>query len=117
MEEPRSKQQKPDASLNTKYGAQHPRQQTLTNAIGSMICADAIPTSIVRRRGFQNLVEKFDPRYTLPDRTTFSRKVIPELKSAVHAHQMKRIQQLIKNESSMAFSTDGLDGRDQSPTK
>ena len=36
-EEPSSKQQKLDAIMNPKYATQHPRQQTLTNAIGSMI--------------------------------------------------------------------------------
>ena len=112
-EEPVSKQPKIADAINAApYGPEHPRQQSMTNAIAQMICVDAVPTNIVTRKGFQNFVQKCDSRYTLPNVTTFSRNVIPKLNNVVQAHQLNRIQEMIKRECSMAFSTDGLDGRD-----
>ena len=58
------------------------------------------------------MASKFDSRFQLPHRTTFSTSVIPKLKDSVHAFQMEKIRKMLKSESSMAFSTDGLDAND-----
>ena len=111
-DEPKAKQPKIGTAFNPPYGPHHPRQQNLNNAVASMICRDGIPTNIVARAGFKNLASQFDSRYTLPNSTTFQRKIIPDLKNVVHAHQKEKIKIMLETESSMAFSTDGLDGND-----
>jgi hypothetical protein len=77
-----------------------------------MICVDATPTNIVKRPGFVNLMKTVDPRYKIPQPSTFSRSIIPKLKNTVDTHQMKKIKTVLDNETSIAFSTDGLDGND-----
>ena len=77
-----------------------------------MICRDGCPTELVGRAGFKNVINTMDPRYTLPTPNTFSRSIIPKLKEDVDAFQMKKIESMLKNEVSMAFTTDGLDCHD-----
>ena len=110
--EPASKQPKLTAAINTKYSRQHPRQKSITNDMGLMLCRDGQPTAMVGRPGFRNFVNSMDPRYTLPHPTTFARSIIPKLKETVTDFQRKRLSKTIKNESSMAFTVDGLDCRD-----
>ena len=111
-EEPVQKQPKIGDSLNNPYPPNHPRQIALTNALGLMICADGQPVSTVERKGFQNFVQKADPRFTIPHRTTFTRKIIPELNDVVHTDQINRLDRAIKRECSIACSTDGYEGKD-----
>ena len=89
--------------INAKYSRDDPRQIRITNSLASMICADAVPTNIINRPGFRHHINTMDPRYNLPHYTTFSRSVIPKLKSTVSAFQRKKIEKALKNESSMAF--------------
>ena len=111
-EQPKAKQQRISDSLLQPYPPSHPRHQTLVNAVGMMICTDGAPTSIVERPGFKHMATKFDSRFKLPDPTTFAKSVIPKLKNDVHSFQLERIRNMLSSETSMAFSTDGLDGRD-----
>ena len=74
-----------------------------------MICADAMPTNVVNRDGFKNLMSTVEPRYKVPDYTTFSRSIIPNLKNAVSSFQQEKINNALQNEKSMGFSLDGLD--------
>ena len=110
--ESKSKQAKISDSLNTKYGSSHPRQAAITNSIGLMICVDGQPANIVKRPGFKNTLNILDPRYSIPTPENFSRSIIPKLKQTVDHFNMKRITVMKKKESSVAFSTDGLDCRD-----
>ena len=77
-----------------------------------MLCRDGQPTAMVGRPGFRHFVNSMDPRYTLPHPSTFARSIIPKLKETVTDFQRKRLSKTIKNESSMAFTVDGLDCRD-----
>nr|CAD7261790.1 unnamed protein product [Timema shepardi] len=43
------------------------------------MCLDLQPFSMVKDSGFKNLISYIEPHYKLPDRTTFSQKVIPEM--------------------------------------
>ena len=52
------------------------------------------------------------PKYELPSAMTFSRTVLLKLKQTVDSFQQQRIEQMIKKENYMVFSTDGLDFRD-----
>ena len=109
---PPKKQPKLAECIPQKYGAQDPRKIDRTNAIASMICTDAAPTSIVSRRGFKNFVEKMDPKYSLPAAKTFSSSVIPKLKETVDQYLNCKIEHAIQNENSIGFTTDGLDCQD-----
>ena len=76
------------------------------------MCVDAAPADIVKRPGFKHAMETLDPRYTVPHPSSFSRTVIPKLKQTVDDFHMKRIEEVISKETSIAFSTDGLDCQD-----
>ena len=111
-DEQKKKQPKLSHCLPVKYGPSDPRQVKNTNAMASMICRDGVPTNIANRSGFRNAIETLDPRYTLPNATTFARSIIPKLKENVDSFQQKKIENMLKNELSMAFTTDGLDCQD-----
>ena len=53
-----------------------------------------------------------EPRYKVPDYTTFSRSIIPNLKNAVSSFQQEKINNALQNEKSMGFSLDALDCKD-----
>ena len=97
----------------TKFSRDDPRQTKITNSIASMVCADGIPTNIVNRPGFQNVIATTEPRYKLPHYTTFSRSIIPKLKITVTSFQRKKIEKAIQEENSIGFTLDGLDCRDE----
>ena len=43
------------------------------------LCKDGLPLYNVEKEGFQKLIQTMDNQYELPNRTRFSRHVIPEL--------------------------------------
>ena len=49
------------------------RHQTITDAITHFLCKDNIPFNTVNRPGFQHLLNVLEPRYQVPNKTTFSR--------------------------------------------
>jgi hypothetical protein len=112
MNRQKPKQQKLSDFICSPYSLTDPCKTKINNAVASRICVDTAPANIVKRPGFVNLMKKVDPRYTLPHPSTFSKSIIPKLKNTVHEHQIEKIKTMLKNEHSMAFSTDGLDGRD-----
>ena len=58
-----------------------PRWKSLTNAVCQFLAKDFVPidTVTVQDSGFRNMLNVFEPRYSLPDRTTFSRHYLPAL--------------------------------------
>ncbi|KAJ8889734.1 hypothetical protein PR048_009235 [Dryococelus australis] len=62
-----------------KYDKDNPVAVDITNAIGKMMAMDLQPFSMVQDRGFKELIVPVEPKYSLPDRTTFSRHVAQEL--------------------------------------
>ena len=81
-DEQKKKQPKLSQCLPQKYGPNDPHQVNNTNAMASMTCRDATPTNIANWPGFRHAIETIDPRYTLPNATTFSRSIIPKLKES-----------------------------------
>ena len=55
------------------------RWKVLTNSVCYFLAKDLHPLSTVNDQGFLNMLKVFEPRYTPPDRTTFSRHYLPEL--------------------------------------
>ena len=95
-----------------KYNQSHPQQKKITNAMTAMLCLDGRPVNLVSGDGFKHLMETVDPRYTTPAPSTFQRTHIPKMKQAVEARLKEKLQNLKKNEISVAFCTDGLDAHD-----
>ena len=111
-EERPKKQQKIADCVTSKFNRDDPRQVRINNSLASMICTDGIPTNVVNRDGFKNLMNTVEPRYTIPHYNTFSRSIIPKLKDAVSSFQKQKINKALDNETSMGFSLDGLDCKD-----
>ncbi|KAJ8889389.1 hypothetical protein PR048_008888 [Dryococelus australis] len=57
----------------------------ITELIGKMICCDMLPFRIIESEGFNDLISFLEPRYKIPDQTTFSRTVIAELYQRVQS--------------------------------
>ena len=55
------------------------RWKALTNSVCYFLAKDLHPLSTVNDQGFLHMLKVFEPRYTPPDRTTFSRHYLPEL--------------------------------------
>lgn len=77
----------------SKLEMSHPRYIKITKLIAEMMCLDIQPFSIVEDRGFTNLIAYLEPRYKLPNRTTFSRKLIPDLYMEVREETKKLLSQ------------------------
>ena len=75
-----------------KFSRDDPRQIKITNSIASMVCTDGVATNIVSREGFKNVMNSMEPRYKLPNYSTFSRSIIPKLKNAVTSFQKNKAQ-------------------------
>uniref|UniRef100_A0A803T9E6 BED-type domain-containing protein n=1 Tax=Anolis carolinensis TaxID=28377 RepID=A0A803T9E6_ANOCA len=56
-----------------------PTPQQITQSVGEMMALDHHPFRLVEQEGFVRLMKRLCPRYKLPSRHTFSRKVIPGL--------------------------------------
>jgi len=79
--EPLSKQPTFSAFVDGKkpFHANNPKQVKITRLIGEMMAIDVQPFSMVTDTGFTQLMHFLEPRYRMPDRTSFSRTVIPDL--------------------------------------
>ena len=64
---------------NTAYDKNSGRHFALNRAVTKMLSVDLRPISMVDDEGFRDLVSLLDPRYVMPSRTTFSRKIIPQM--------------------------------------
>uniref|UniRef100_A0A803TK93 BED-type domain-containing protein n=1 Tax=Anolis carolinensis TaxID=28377 RepID=A0A803TK93_ANOCA len=56
-----------------------PTPQQITQSVGEMMALDHHPFCLVGQEGFVRLMKRLCPRYKIPSRHTFSRKVIPRL--------------------------------------
>ncbi len=61
------------------YSHQSKRWKELNNAVAWFLCKDGLPLYTVEKEGFKKLIQTMDNRYELPNRTHFSRHIIPEL--------------------------------------
>lgn len=89
-----------------------PRAKQITRKIGLMICKDYQPYSIVEDEGFRDLINELEPRYQIPDRTHFSRTVVPNLREEIKAAIAKSIAaDMEAGVQSVSYTTDGWTSR------
>lgn len=93
--------------LLTPYSRTLSRWNKLTNSITYFIAKDMLPISTVNDHGFRQMLQKFDPRYTPPDRTTFARNYIP----ALYEQEKARVKKEITELQYFAITTDGWTSR------
>lgn len=55
------------------------RTQALNTKVAAMVALDLQPYSVVKDRGFKELMEEPVPNYRLPSRTPLSRTLVPRL--------------------------------------
>ncbi|CAL1528105.1 unnamed protein product, partial [Lymnaea stagnalis] len=85
------------------FNMNDPRQIKITRLIGEMIALDVQPFSMVTDTGFNQLMNFLEPRYHMPDRTCFSRTVIPDLYDEVAKNLMAELNLA----NSINFTSDG----------
>ncbi|KAJ8892221.1 hypothetical protein PR048_004801 [Dryococelus australis] len=88
------------------YDKDNPKAVAITNAIEKMM-AILQPFSMMQDGGFKELMVLVEPKYSLPDRTTFSRCDMPELyHNLVHKICTKMSNDFEGGVNSIAFTTD-----------
>lgn len=55
------------------------RHESITDAITYFLCKDNVPFNAVSRPGFQKLLNVLEPRYKIPNKTTFSKNKLAKL--------------------------------------
>lgn len=83
---------------NEKYTKDDPRQTQLTDSILLFIAGDVLPLKTVDSPHFRSLCNKFDPRYTVPDRKHLSSKLLVEKAASVQnqlKNQLSRAQMFV----------------------
>ena len=79
-----------------------PRWNTLTQSICYFLAKDMQPIDTVNDIGFQSMMKKFEPRYTIPDRKTFSVTYLPQM----YDTEKKRISNLVSSALFYSCTTD-----------
>ncbi len=83
--------------------AQSDRAKAITNAIGVFIGADMRPYSVVQNEGFKHMLKVLEPRYDIPSRTHFSKKIVPDL----YEQEKKKVVDELSRASSVALRPPG----------
>ncbi|XP_011408230.1 PREDICTED: zinc finger BED domain-containing protein 1-like [Amphimedon queenslandica] len=73
------------------YGHQSKRYKDLNTAIARFLCKDGLPIYTVEKEGFKELIRTLDSRYELPNRSHFTRNIIPELYSSTKEKVARRL--------------------------
>lgn len=73
----------------SKWSIDDHRSKSIHYGIGEMISLDNLPYSIVTNKGFQRLMSKIVPQYTIPGRKYFTDNIVPDI--------YNRIVTVIKN--------------------
>lgn len=73
----------------SKWGIEDHRAKSIHYVIGEMIALDNLPYSVVTNKGFQRLMTKVVPQYTIPGRKYFTEKIVPDI--------YERLVRVIKN--------------------
>lgn len=87
------------------------RATSLTEAILLMLCTDLQPLSFTEDFGFRSLMKKAEPRYTIPSRATFRRKLIPELYEKTLSKLKEELKQHMSGVKTISITTDGWTAR------
>jgi len=78
--------------LKKPFDPSDPKQLKITRLIGEMLVLDIQPFSIVGDDSFKQLVHFMEPRYHMPDRTHFLRRVIPDLYDEVASNLQSEVR-------------------------
>lgn len=87
------------------------KKEKLNKAIAVMMAVDLKPYSCVEDKGFKKLMEIAVPGYTVPSRTTFSRRYMPLLYEETRKSIQNTISLDLDSSSSLALTTDGWKSR------
>ncbi len=79
-----------------------PRWNLLTKSVCYFIAKDMQPIDTVNDVGFRQMMSKFEPRYTPPDRKTMSTKYLPQM----YETERSRVKQLLCSAKYYACTTD-----------
>ncbi|XP_044760263.1 zinc finger BED domain-containing protein 4-like [Coccinella septempunctata] len=63
----------------SKWSIDDHRSKSIHYGIGEMIALDNLPYSIVTNKGFQRLMSKIVPQYTIPGRKYFTDNIVPDI--------------------------------------
>ena len=94
-------------SFRSRLSPTSQRAQLITKQIGTFIALDMRPFSVVENPGFQKLVNLLEPKYTIPSRTHFTNKVVPQL----YDETKNLVLQDIAKATSLSITTDGWTSR------
>uniref|UniRef100_A0A8C5WL28 BED-type domain-containing protein n=1 Tax=Leptobrachium leishanense TaxID=445787 RepID=A0A8C5WL28_9ANUR len=72
-----------DLTRNGKYTPSHQKAQAWNQNIAELVCGLALPYSFINSRAFQMFMQRADPLYSLPPKSFFSGKAIPQMFDAV----------------------------------
>lgn len=81
------------AGTSSRYPASHPRQVQINNALIHLIAGDLMPLSTVSSQNFKDLLFLLDPKYQIPDRKTFTKKLLHEKSVEVQSN----LKHILKN--------------------
>ncbi|KAJ8895900.1 hypothetical protein PR048_001240 [Dryococelus australis] len=100
--------------LFLKWEQSHISAKKFTDEIANFIVKGLHPYSIVDEQGFRDMTEEAQPRYAipnLPNRTTFSRSVVPKL----YENCKSRLKEMVDNDmqdiQSISITTDSYTSR------
>ncbi|XP_063780710.1 zinc finger BED domain-containing protein 6-like [Pseudophryne corroboree] len=68
---------------NGKYPPNHPKAQSWNSSITELMCEMALPYSFVSAKAFQKFMARADPQFSVPTKSFFSGKAVPQLYEAV----------------------------------
>ncbi|XP_053180810.1 E3 SUMO-protein ligase ZBED1-like [Scomber japonicus] len=95
------------AAFQQQFSNNSEKHKEITKAIGVFIAKDMQPYSVVSDRGFCYMLKVLEPRYSIPSRTHFSSKVIPELYEVCRSEAETELKQA----PFLALSTDSWTSR------
>ncbi|XP_075070345.1 zinc finger BED domain-containing protein 6 [Mixophyes fleayi] len=68
---------------NGKYPPNHPKAQSWNSSITELMCAMALPYSFISSKAFHKFMARADPQYSVPTKSFFSGKAVPQLYESV----------------------------------
>ncbi|XP_054288071.1 E3 SUMO-protein ligase ZBED1-like [Macrosteles quadrilineatus] len=101
--------------MQTTWPSDHPKAKSLTNKIGIWMAKNLHPYSLVEEEGLVDVLKEASPKYKLPSRNTFSRRVIPELYETTRLNISKEIENDLTNVMSLSFTADLWTSRSNDP--
>ena len=63
-------------SKQEKYQPDSSKSKELSKAVGYFVAKDMMPLNVVHGKGFCHLVEKLEPRFTIPSRKTLTERIM-----------------------------------------